>query len=185
MAGGKEKGKRTAAAPAPAHLQEQTRTTTSVIRADPNLGYKLRVLLHDFRSIRTNRAAQERISQTIDPLYISAPYFTPEEATRIKGAIVNTYTNINECIDGQDFGEDSEQEEKTKPVFQSQTQTAEEMIQSHFANFLEKRKPSGDSRPCGPHDMAPIYQSIFGIAGTELEEENFLRRLRRAGLKMN
>lgn len=60
--------------------------------------------------------------------------------------------------------------------------TLEQAIHNRLANFFDKRGASGDSRPCGPHDMVPIYMSVFGIGKEELRDERFLGRLRRSGL---
>jgi hypothetical protein len=60
--------------------------------------------------------------------------------------------------------------------------TIEEAIKSCLGNFFEKRRASGDARPCGPHDMGLIYLAVFGISKAELKDEKFLSRLRRAGL---
>jgi hypothetical protein len=60
--------------------------------------------------------------------------------------------------------------------------TAEEAIKARLAGFLSKRKASGDARPCGPHDLAPVYMRVFGVAKAEIEDERFLRRLRRSGV---
>lgn len=60
--------------------------------------------------------------------------------------------------------------------------TVETAIKSCFQSFFEKRKASGDARPCGPHDMGPIYRAIFMVSKEELKDERFLGRLRRAGL---
>lgn len=61
----------------------------------------------------------------------------------------------------------------------------EEAIKSCLQNFFEKRRASGDARPCGPHDMGPIYTAVFGISKEELKDEKFLSRLRRAGLEQS
>lgn len=61
--------------------------------------------------------------------------------------------------------------------------TVEEAIHQRLANFFEKRRASGDSRPCGPHDMAPIYFSVFGIRKEEMQDRRFLSRVKRSGLK--
>lgn len=144
--------------------------TTSAVSADPNLGYKLRVLIHDFRQVATNHTSQHRISNTIDALYISSPYFTPNEAAAVKRAIVDTVTRVADK-DGISL------------VNFNPGQTAESVIQSAMANFFDKRRASGDARPCGPHDMAPIYEAIFGIERGETDGERFLGRLRRSGLE--
>jgi hypothetical protein len=60
--------------------------------------------------------------------------------------------------------------------------TVEDAIKGCLENFFEKRRASGDARPCGPHDMGPIYLAVFGISKAELKDEKFLSRLRRAGL---
>ncbi len=59
--------------------------------------------------------------------------------------------------------------------------TVEDAIKGRLVGFFEKRA-SGDSRPCGPYDIAPIYESMLGIDKSELEDEKFLGRLRRSGL---
>ena len=60
--------------------------------------------------------------------------------------------------------------------------TLEQAIHNRLANFFDKWGASGDSRPCGPHDMVPIYVSVLGIGKEELRDERFLGRLRRSGL---
>jgi hypothetical protein len=60
--------------------------------------------------------------------------------------------------------------------------TVEDAIRGCLENFFEKRRASGDARPCGPHDMSPIYLAVFGISKAELKDEKFLSRLRRARL---
>lgn len=60
--------------------------------------------------------------------------------------------------------------------------TVEETIISCLQNFFAKRRTSGDARPCGPHDMAPIYKAVFSITTEDLRNEKFLSRLRRTGL---
>lgn len=62
------------------------------------------------------------------------------------------------------------------------TVTVEDAITACLQNFFAKRRASGDARPCGPHDMGPVYKAVFGITAEELESEKFLGRLRRAGL---
>ncbi|KAI1502162.1 putative C6 transcription factor [Biscogniauxia marginata] len=161
------------------HLQHQSPIKTSTVTTDLNLGYKIRVLLYDFRNVRTDHASQERISLTIDPLYISTPYFTQDEAALIKAAVVDTCTEIND----DSYSRASDHKEKIIQV--SQPQSVEDMLQANLANFLEKRRACGGSRPCGPHDMAPLYKSVFGVSRTELQGENFLRRLRKSGLQVN
>lgn len=63
-----------------------------------------------------------------------------------------------------------------------ESKTVEEAIKEGLAGVFDKRRASGDSRPCGPHDMAPIYEEVFGIEPSELRDERFLSRVRRSGL---
>ena len=113
---------------------------------------------------------------TTDPLYISAPYFTADEAASLKGAIVDTW--MPPAHDDPDIYEvlDFEGSLEQEPM------TVQEMIERCMARFLEKRRASGDFRPCGPHDMAPVYDAVFGLDGADLRAEGFLRRLRKSGL---
>lgn len=64
-------------------------------------------------------------------------------------------------------------------------ETIEEAIKIRLANFYDKRKASGDFRPCGSHDMVCLfiweYLGVFGIEKRELEDKRFLGRLRRMG----
>lgn len=73
-------------------------------------------------------------------------------------------------------------DESTKEISAPETVTIEHAIKSCLQSFFDKRRASGDVRPCGPHDMGPIYQAIFGITKEDLKNEKFLSRLRRTGL---
>lgn len=57
-----------------------------------------------------------------------------------------------------------------------ESSTVEEAIKESLAGLFDKRIASGDSRPCGPHDMAPIYEKVFNVEPSELREESFLSR---------
>ncbi|KAK7914315.1 hypothetical protein PG985_012018 [Apiospora marii] len=135
--------------------------TVADIMADQNLGYKVRVLIYDLRNITKDADSQRRTLQTTDELYISSPYLTPEEVVMIKRAT---------CVLEEEL-------HSSKPP-----DSVETAIQKAMANFFEKRKASGDARPCGPHDLAPIYEAAFGIEKEELQDVRFLSRMRRQGL---
>lgn len=127
------------------------------IRQDSNLWYKVRVLIFDLYNLSKYPICANRLEQTVDEHYISAPYFTEEEAVAVKSA----------------------------RVFESATDeigmTIGEAISSRLEQFFEKRRASGDARPCGPHDMVPVFLDVFGMDKKELEEDNFVSRVRRAG----
>ena len=40
---------------------------------------------------------------------------------------------------------------------------------------------SGNARPCGPHDMAPVYEKVFETDRATLEDEDFWSSVRRFG----
>jgi hypothetical protein len=153
------------------------------LQANTDLWYKIHVLLHDFCNIATDRTAESRTLATTDELYISAPYFTPDEATLIKQTRIlsPTLQEIPEFqqLEYEQDGKEVVVEEDISPV---SLVTIEEAIKSCLVNFFEKRRASGDVRPCGPHDMGPIYLAVFGISKGELKDEKFLSRLRRVGL---
>jgi hypothetical protein len=81
------------------------------------------------------------------------------------------------CIDNP-----NEVDGSSKEVPTLETMSIEAAIKYCLQNFFEKRRASGDARPCGPHDMGPIYQAVFGITKEDLKNEKFLSRLRRTGL---
>lgn len=67
--------------------------TTSTVRDDPALGYKLRVLLFDLRNLAKDINSAKRLNSTVDEHYISEPYFEPEQAKLVKSAIVDVEFN--------------------------------------------------------------------------------------------
>lgn len=62
--------------------------------------------------------------------------------------------------------------------------TLETTIYESLRNFTDKRKASGDYRPCGPHDMLPTFLTCFGIEKSEITDEKFVSRVKRHGLKV-
>ena len=120
---------------------------------DNNLHHKILTLIYDLKHMSSDKACENRTLRTTDPLYTSEPCFSPEEAMLVKSAIAD--------------------DEGT---------TLEKRISERLENLFEKRRASGDWRPCGPHDMAPVYMSVFGIDSAELEDEKFVSRVRRSGL---
>ncbi|CAI6332864.1 unnamed protein product [Periconia digitata] len=126
--------------------------TVADLREDKDIWYKICVLIYDLRNAK-DKTSENRTLQTTDELYLSMPYFSPDEAAAIKAARLD---------DGH---------------------TLEHAITTSLQNFFEKRRASGDCRPCGPHDMVPVYMTCFGIEKSEIEDEKLLSRIRRSGLK--
>ena len=141
--------------------------TLSSLREDLDLWYRIRILLYDLNNIK-DALSEKRLSSTMNELYISEPYFRDVEASKIRTALI--YKADVPDLFPNDISSDA------------QEITIEQALHHKLENFLDKRKASGDSRPCGPHDMVPIYGSVFGITKEDLGDERFLGRLRRSGL---
>jgi hypothetical protein len=97
-------------------------------------------IVYDLRDIAKDQSSERRTTSATDELYISTPYFTEAEAACIKATKVEFPDDLN--------------------VNLTKISTVEEAITSNLGNFFEKRKASGDYRPCGPHDMASVYQRV-------------------------
>lgn len=174
----------------PRAATQETEMNLQALQANRDLWYKIQVLLYDLCNIATDRTAESRTLATTDELYISAPYFVADEAALIKSTRIPPPT-LQEIPEFEQFGyekfdneqdtisQDPRVEEATPPA---RLVTIEEAIKGCLENFFEKRRASGDARPCGPHDMGPIYLAVFGVSKEELKDEKFLSRLRRSGL---
>lgn len=166
-----------------------TKTTLSDLKQDTNLWYKIHVLIHDLGNIKTDPSSELRTLLTTDELYISGPYFAASESALIKATIIQDTRNTEVATETEQTTEEITAVEgaaaaKTldSVTVEREPKTIEEAIKERLAGFFDKRRASGDSRPCGPHDMAPIYERVFGIQHSELRDERFLGRLRRSGL---
>lgn len=142
---------------------EETLRTTSQISSDKHVGFMLRVLLHDLQNVGKNPLSEKRLNRTTDEHYLSPPYFTPEETASIKRALADKHT------------QNSEAAEYKSTALTSVNDALTDML----GGFFDKQRASGDSRPCGPHDLVLIYCSLFGVKLDELQDETFLTRLRR------
>lgn len=98
------------------------------------------------------------------------------ESTRIRTAVIDD-SEIVEVVAPPCPNTDDDKTDLPKGT------TIEEALYNRLANFLDKRKASGDARPCGPHGMVPVYGSIFVILKEKLEDERFLARFTRSGLE--
>jgi hypothetical protein len=186
--GKKNNGSGSAPKHVPASKPIEVNTTTSTIAADPILGYKIRVLLHDFLHVTKDPNSEKRINSTTEEHYISLPYLDENQATIIKRAIVGVDLGKHGSA-AAGVGANLAEEEDTKNrqgselVLSSHVgETFDTAIRAMMNNFIEKRRASGDARPCGPHYLAPMYASLFGIKQEELQDPKFLSRLRRNGV---
>ncbi|EQB53764.1 hypothetical protein CGLO_06507 [Colletotrichum gloeosporioides Cg-14] len=162
--------------------------TTSAVRDDPALGYKIRVLLFDLRNLAKDVNSATRLNSTTDEHYISEPYFEPEQAKLVKSAIVDV--DFNNHLDPKaeheepvtDEPQPNDREVCGSSASRVRGQTVDAAIRMIMDNFLKKRKSSGDARPCGPHDLAPVYLGLFGMTVADLQDHKFISRLARSGV---
>ncbi|KAM3427448.1 hypothetical protein MY4824_009440 [Beauveria thailandica] len=147
-------------------------TTTSAVAADPILGFKMRLLIHDFINVEKDANAARRIDRTTHPHYISLPYFTQQQANVVEAAIVDTIPVVEQ-------GQGQEHLAVLANVPSEQGQRFDAALEAYFQKFFEKRRASGDARPCGPHSLAPVYALLFGIDTKELDNAQFQGRLRK------
>ena len=144
----------------------------STLRGEGDLYYKIKVLLYDLCNVASDPQSMKRISITTHELYISEPYFSEIDAVKIRTAL----------LDEPRLFDDENPANSSDSISSPKETTVEVTIHKQLANFFEKRKASGDARPCGPHDMLPVYMSVFGVTKEELKDEKFVSRLRRDGL---
>jgi hypothetical protein len=161
-------------------------STSRDLRDDTTLGYKLRILIHDVCNVAKEPSSQQRLETATDELYLS-PYFNNDEATTVRNALVT-----NE-FDMDNLSHDNEADIGLPTIAETwrqfadghgthEVKTVEQAIHSALAGFFDKRKASGDARPCGPHTLAPIYLDVFGLSRSDIQDERFLARLRRQGV---
>ena len=166
-----------------AEKSEYSPNTLDTIKEDSAILYRIKVLLYDLRNIATDRNSESRTLSTTDELYISVPYFTLIQAQLIKTAVVQKHHPSESSVEEDEIGIDTTERIDTENVdMVGESVSIEEAIKHRLINFFEKRRASGDARPCGPHDMAPIYESVFKIEQSEMKDEKFLSRLQRCGL---
>ena len=132
----KNKNKESSATTPDVKAIKTTPYTFPELRNNSGLWYKIRVLIYDPHNMTKDKTCENRTLQTPDALYISGPYFTIDEAAAIKTTIVET-------------------------TAAGTTTTLEQAISKNLENFLEKRRASGDARPCGPHDVGPCLSFAF------------------------
>ncbi|KAI0152914.1 hypothetical protein GGR57DRAFT_503423 [Xylariaceae sp. FL1272] len=130
-------------------------TTVSALGSDLDIAHRLRVLLFDLKGVRKNLASKQRLTLTIDKVYISRPYFTEEEATLFKSAVVDHEIHHTDAEFDDDDGDDGGSLQTTVMEDAKPPRTVQEHIQTRMASF-SKRRASGDARP-GSHYLAPIY----------------------------
>ena len=140
-----------------------TKATLSDLKQDINLWYKIQVLIYDLCNIKTDPSSESRTLLTTDELYISDPYFTASESALIKATIIQDIRNTGVTTETEETTEEIAAVQGTAAsqklgslTVKREPKKIEEAIKERLAGFFDKRRASGDSRPYGPHNMAPI-----------------------------
>ncbi|KAG9258489.1 putative C6 transcription factor [Emericellopsis atlantica] len=160
-----------------------TPPTTTAISADPNVGYKIRVLLHDMINYSTDSAAKERLDEVLHPTYISAPYFREVKAQWIRHATVDATFDLRTASTSSSRAVPLDINWMLAPL-KLEGMAFEEAVHKalNAFDYANRCKASGDFRPCSQNLLAPLYASLFGIKLEELKDEHFLTRLRKCGV---
>ncbi|KAL8684605.1 MAG: hypothetical protein Q9218_008220 [Villophora microphyllina] len=137
------------------------------LRQEYDLWFSLKYLIYDLNNINDPTSAL-RLGLTVHPLYISEPYFSSTDATRILSITIDHQLPVpsdsSDDADAEDAPDDTPPMDDGPLLLTSSILTVESALHERLKGFLEKRKASGDARPCGPHDMFPIYCEVFGIS---------------------
>jgi hypothetical protein len=168
--------------PPPSPASTAAITTVADLRKDAALWYKILLLIYDLKNVGSkNPESKNRLEQTTHVRHLSGPYFTEMEAEKVRNAVVVGWRSTREESEEYD-----EEENSTEPEVTDATDvptTLDQAITHRLKNFLDKRKASGDARPCGKHDMVPVYLECFGAKKEEIEGEGFVRRATKYGLR--
>ena len=154
---------------------KNAQTTLSSLRQDTDLWYRICVLLNDLSTSWSDPSAERRVSKTTHKLYIGAPYFSESDAVKMLTTRIGNTAGVATREEQQTSGF------QETPLPSSEIVTLEDALHTRLAKFLDKRRARGDLRPCGPHNMAPMYMSLLGVTKEELKDKRFLRRLWRCG----
>ncbi|KAG4425997.1 hypothetical protein IFR04_000941 [Cadophora malorum] len=87
----------------------QRRTLFEIRKKDTEIWYKLKVLLYDLLNIKNDPASVARLERTVNEMYMSEPYFMPEEAEMIKGSSVPVDNDLGENDNENDENERNEE----------------------------------------------------------------------------
>lgn len=111
--------------------------------------------------VASDPLSEKRVSSTTHELYISEPYFTESQATRTRTALIDVAATPEATPNSSG-----------NTLASNEEVTIEEAIHNRLTDFFDKRKASGDAKPCGPRDMVPIDGGSFGIPTGELKDES-------------
>ncbi|WEW57179.1 hypothetical protein PRK78_002641 [Emydomyces testavorans] len=130
-----------------------TQITVADIQSNSSLWYRLHVFTFDLRNFATDTAARDRLNSVVDVSYLGKPYFTPEEVEILKS---------------------------THGIGGSETlmQIIQSTLDERLNRRMKKRVESGDFRVCAAHDLAPVFEKMFGINPKKLAKNVQFANLR-------
>lgn len=123
------------------------------IRSKKSLWYRLHVYTYDLRNFKTDGAARERLDSIVDVTYLGEPYFNPEEVEIFRNTVCKTSGS------------------------ETLAQKIESTLDERLNRRIKKRVESGDFRVCAAHDLAPIFESAFGINPKNLAKNHAFNSL--------
>ncbi|OJJ69880.1 hypothetical protein ASPBRDRAFT_197595 [Aspergillus brasiliensis CBS 101740] len=125
----------------------------------PSLWYRLHVLMFDLSNF-SNASSSKRLASVIDPSFIGKPYFTEEEAEKVKCTVINS----------------------TGSTF---SQSLEEGLNERLERRNKKRVESGDYRVCAAHDLAPLMARALGVDLKQMaKDKEFAELVEKKGLNL-
>ncbi|PYH33994.1 uncharacterized protein BO87DRAFT_386967 [Aspergillus neoniger CBS 115656] len=138
-------------------------SSTAIVEPSPeishNLWYRLHVLIFDLNNF-SNTSSRKRLESVIDPSFIGKPYFTDEEAEKIKSTVINS----------------------TGGTF---SQALEEGLNERLERRNKKRVESGDYRVCAAHDLAPLMARALGVDLKQMaKDKEFAGLIEKKGLNL-
>lgn len=143
----------------PTDLSQQIPLHNLLDTISPTIWYRLNVLLFDLQNFNHRQDSRERLDAVIDSTYIGAPYFTDEEATRIKQIAVTE-----------------------KKTFE---QTISEKLDERLSRRMQKRASSGYYRVCAAHDLTPIIADTLRVDLKQMErDKRFMHLVESKGLDL-
>ncbi|KAH7130250.1 hypothetical protein B0J11DRAFT_429854, partial [Dendryphion nanum] len=132
-------------------------TTIEDLCEDNALWYRLHVFVFDLRNFRSNSAARDRLECVADEFYLRELYFSNGEAIKLRNTIVD-----------------------------ANGKTPGSIIRDFFKTTLEKRlkgrmQETGDWKLCAAHDLAPIFEKVFGVSAKDFSKNKVFTMLVQKG----
>jgi hypothetical protein len=111
------------------------------------LKIRLSFLAHDLRTFQSNNHANDRLSASVAPHNIGAPYLTEQEALEALATPLHKFRSISNHFSEETLGT---------------------FLEKGLREVLHKRQtPKNGNKPdfvlCASHDLAPLLQAALGL----------------------